>query len=366
MPDIVYTLAFSHLFSFNPSNALLLYEAMPSVRGFFEEQLLPPNLSPRLEQRLKEALEHKQELLDRAQRELDFCREKNIQVLAFNDPGYPVLLRQCPDAPLVLFYLGTASLNAPHTVAVVGTRRITDYGRDLCRHFCADLSQLLPDVVVVSGLAYGVDIHAHKAALEEGLPTVGVLAHGLDTIYPSLHRTTASQMVKQGGLLTEYFSHTQPRAENFVRRNRIVAGMCAATVVVESAAKGGALITAGLAQDYNRSVFAFPGRISDQYSDGCNALIRQNGATLITSASQLVDDMNWAPIAQPVQREMFLELTPQEEAVRQCLDGKDRKAINQLVVELDVPIQQLTALLFDMEMRGLVAAVGGGFYRWLK
>ena len=172
MPDIVYTLAFSHLFSFNPSNALLLYEAMPSVRGFFEEQLLPPNLSTRLEQRLKEALEHKQELLDRAQRELDFCREKNIQVLAFNDPGYPVLLRQCPDAPLVLFYLGTASLNAPHTVAVVGTRRITDYGRDLCRHFCADLRQLLPDVVVVSGLAYGVDIHAHKAALEEGLPYI--------------------------------------------------------------------------------------------------------------------------------------------------------------------------------------------------
>ena len=366
MQDIIYKIAFSRLFSFSPQNALLLYQSMPSLRDFFEQGIMPDSITTRVENRLREALLGKNVLLEEAQREWEFCQQKKISILSFEDDDYPALLRQCPDAPLLLFYLGTANLNAPHSIAVVGTRKITDYGRNLCRNFCEELQSLLPDALIVSGLAYGVDIHVHRESLKQKLPTVGVLAHGLDLIYPSLHRSTASQMVAEGGLLTEYSTQTQPRAENFVRRNRIVAGMCATTVVIESASKGGALITAQLAQDYNRSVFAFPGRVGDEYSEGCNNLIRHNGAMLLTSASQLVSEMNWQTTSTPIQRELFPELSTDEMAVFHCLSDCDRKSVNQMVIELNIPIHKLSALLFDMEMRGLVAPTGGGCYRWLK
>ncbi|MBQ5825961.1 MAG: DNA-processing protein DprA, partial [Bacteroidaceae bacterium] len=243
----------------------------------------------------KKVLEALPEAQERAKVELEFCKQKNIQVLIFSDEGYPARLRECEDAPLVLFYRGIANLNEKRIISVVGTRKISGWGKSICQNFCKELAALIPDCVVVSGLAYGVDIHSHRACLENSLPTVAVLAHGLDRIYPSLHRSTAIEMLNQGGLLTEFLSGTNPDKGNFVRRNRIVAGMADATIVIESAAHGGAMITARLANGYGRDVFAFPGRITDPMSEGCLKLIKANVAALITGAGDVVEAMNWAP-----------------------------------------------------------------------
>lgn len=309
------------------------------------------------------------EAFDRAKRELDFAEKNKLTCLCISDRHYPSRLRECVDAPLVLFFKGNADLNALRIISLVGTRNATEYGRQLCNDFIKGIQILSPDTLIVSGLAYGIDIAAHRAALDSGLPTVGVLAHGLDRIYPTVHRKTAVEMIEQGGLLTEYLSGTNPDRQNFVRRNRIVAGMCDATIVVESAAKGGALITAGLAGDYHRDCFAFPGRISDSFSQGCNALIRDNKAALITSAEDFVKAMCWEDVntrqAPPViQRQLFIDLSPEEELLVNTLQSHpDGMQINLLVVDTDIPINRVSALLFELEMKGVVKALAGGVYR---
>lgn len=316
----------------------------------------------------KKVLEALPEAQERAKVELDFCKQKNIQVLIFSDEGYPARLRECEDAPLVLFYRGVANLNEKRIISVVGTRKISGWGKSICQNFCKELATLLPDCVVVSGLAYGVDIHSHRACLENSLPTVAVLAHGLDRIYPSLHRSTAIEMLNQGGLLTEFLSGTNPDKGNFVRRNRIVAGMADATIVIESAAHGGAMITARLANGYGRDVFAFPGRVTDPMSEGCLKLIKANVAALITCAGDVVEAMNWAtakPHNVPIQRDLFVELTPQQECLCNLLKGTDGMTVNQLVVASDLPFSEVTTLLFDLEMDGVVQMFGGGIYRLL-
>jgi DNA processing protein len=316
----------------------------------------------------KKVLEALPEAQERAKVELDFCKQKNIQVLIFSDEGYPARLRECEDAPLVLFYRGVANLNEKRIISVVGTRKISGWGKSICQNFCKELATLLPDCVVVSGLAYGVDIHSHRACLENSLPTVAVLAHGLDRIYPSLHRSTAIEMLNQGGLLTEFLSGTNPDKGNFVRRNRIVAGMADATIVIESAAHGGAMITARLANGYGRDVFAFPGRVTDPMSEGCLKLIKANVAALITCAGDVVKAMNWAtakPHNVPIQRDLFAELTPQQECLCNLLKGTDGMTVNQLVVASDLPFSEVTTLLFDLEMDGVVQMFGGGIYRLL-
>lgn len=361
MEEAVYALAISRLKGISLANARLLYDKYGSATAVFKEGAAEPG-------RIREALrEHAAEALQRAEAEMDFCRRKGIRVLCMGDADYPARLRECGDAPLVLFYRGTADLNARHVVAVVGTRHVTEYGKDICRNFCAELKGLVPDALVISGLAYGVDIHAHRAALENGLQTVAVLAHGLDRIYPPLHRDTAKAMLQQGGLLTEYMSQTNPDKGNFVRRNRIIAGLADATVVVESAAKGGALITARLAQDYNREVFAFPGRVADQYSEGCNMLIRTNGAALATSAACVAEALGWTAGTrkEPVQRELFPQMSEEEEAVCRTLQGNDGKQINSIVVESNLPIHKVSALLFELELKGVVKPLAGGRYRLL-
>ncbi len=353
MDETLYTLALTRLRGMSQNNVRRLYLEHGSARAVCERGLADGSA-------MKEALQ-------RAETELIFCRDKGIRVLCLGAPDYPQRLKPCDDAPLALFYRGTADLNARHIISVVGTRHASEYGKNLCAAFCRELASLLPDALIVSGLAYGIDIHAHRAALENRLPTIGVLAHGLDRLYPSLHRATAREMLVHGGLLTEHMTLTNPDKGNFVRRNRIVAGMADATVVVESAEKGGALITARLAQDYNRDVFAFPGRIGDPYSAGCNRLIATNRAALLTSASTLVEAMSWQPKRQPeaVQRQLFPELSPEEAAICRTLEGNDGKQINQIVVESNLPIPQVSALLFDLELKGLVKSLAGGRYRLL-
>lgn len=305
---------------------------------------------------------------ERAEQELDFCEKKNIQILIPENDNYPQRLKECNDAPLALFYKGTANLNKRHIISVVGTRHISEYGKDICHNFINELKTLIPDCMIVSGLAYGVDIHAHRASISSNMETVGVLAHGLDRIYPHLHRNTAIEMMQQGGLLTEYMTGTNPDKGNFVRRNRIVAGMSDATVVVESAHKGGALITAHLANDYAREVFAFPGRIHDEFSEGCHQLIKSNKAALITCAKDLTENMGWdvstnAPT--PIQRELFPELSDEETLLCELLKGSDGMAVNQLVVKSNLPFANVSVLLFELEMKGVVKAMPGGNFRLL-
>lgn len=328
-----------------------------------------PDSSPRL----AEMLAGMDDALRRAESEMTFMQRYGIQPLCIGSEGYPQLLANCDDAPLVLFYKGSASLNACRTVSIVGTRRCTAYGQDVVRRFVTDLKALCPQVLIVSGLAYGIDISAHRAALENDFETVAVLAHGLDTIYPSLHKETARQMVSHGGLLTEFFSATNADKLNFVRRNRIVAGMAEACIVVESAAKGGALITARLARDYSRDVFAFPGRTDDYASEGCNILIRDNIAALISCAEDFVSAMGWDGDAelsrrrrQGIERQIFPDLNEDETKVVDALRGDNDQNIDILIVRTSLPVHRLAATLFNLEMKGVVRAIAGGCYHLIS
>ena len=229
--------------------------------------------------------------LRKADEELKFIEKNNIDVIFYTDPRYPKRLKQCNDSPLLLYNKGNADLNLQRIISIVGTRNATEYGKHLCRQLVEELQPY--NVLVISGLAYGIDICAHKECVKVGVPTVGVLGHGLDKLYPAQNRSTAEKMIENGGLLTEYPSGTKPDRENFPQRNRIVAGMADATIVVEAGIKGGALITAEIANSYNRDVFAFPGRIGDDYSEGCNFLIRHNKASLLMSAADLAYSLGW-------------------------------------------------------------------------
>ena len=305
----------------------------------------------------------------RAEEEMEFVEKNRIQCLLMTDERYPSRLRECEDAPLVLFFKGNTDLNRLRVVSLVGTRRATEYGKAFCADFLQDLSDLCPDLLIVSGLAYGIDVNAHRAALANGLSTVGVLAHGLDRIYPAVHRKTAIDMLEQGGLLTEFLSGTDPDRYNFVSRNRIVAGMSDAVIVVESAEKGGSLITASLAESYHRDCFAVPGRASDALSRGCNQLIRDNKAALINDASDFVKAMNWGRDTarqqpQGIQRDFFPELTEEETRIVKIL-SRDDQHINTLVVETNIPINRISALLFGLELKGVVKALVGGMYHLL-
>lgn len=371
--EVLYTLALTRMTGFNLPTALLLYQQLGGGRAVYEHRNDIRDVLPDCSERLAQALKDWSLALARAEQELLFIEKHHIQVLCFGDDHYPARLMECPDAPVVLYYMGTAPLNRQRVLNLVGTRRCTTYGQDLVRRFVGELHEQCPDALVVSGLAYGIDICAHRCALDNGCETVAVLAHGLDEIYPTAHRDTARQMLGQGGLLTEYMSETRADKMNFVRRNRIVAGVSDATILVESAAKGGGLITARIAQDYGRSVFAFPGAVGAPASAGCNNLIRDNGAQLITSAEDFVLAMGWQDDAllrqakkQGIERSCFPDLTPDEERVVQLLERDGDLQQNIISVKANIPIGQLTALLFQLEMKGVLRPLAGGSYHLLK
>ncbi|MCR4958511.1 MAG: DNA-processing protein DprA [Prevotella sp.] len=371
--DIYYTIALTRMTGFNFQTALLLYQQLGGGQAVYEHRNDIRDVLPDCSPRLAEALKDWSLPLARAAQEMAFIEKHHIQVLCYGDSRYPVRLTECADAPIVLFYMGTADFNRQHVINIVGTRRCTTYGQDIIRRLLSDLRQSVPDVLVVSGLAYGIDICAHRQALGNGFDTVGVLAHGLDELYPPRHRDTAKQMLTQGGLLTEYMSESHIDKQNFVRRNRIVAGMCDATILVESASKGGGLITCSIAQDYGRAVFAFPGPVGAAYSEGCNNLIRDNGAQLITGAADLVNAMGWQNVArlqqaksEGIERSLFPALTDDERLVVQALDTDGDQQLNILAVKTNIPIGSLTALLFQLEMKGVIQPLAGGTYHLLK
>lgn len=368
--EIISAIALTKLKGLSLLNARTLLDAVGSAHEVIAHRKDIVDIIPDASQRLVTAFAEADAALKEAESEMQFIEQKNLKVFTLTDEDYPQRLRECEDAPLVLYYCGNANLNAMRIISIVGTRKCSEYGREVCNNFIADLKRYYPDALIVSGLAYGIDICAHRAALENSMSTVGVLAHGLDNIYPSMHRQTAADMVhRQGGLLTEYTTHTTPERGNFVRRNRIVAGLCDACIVVESAERGGSLITAELAMEYNRDVFAFPGRVYDEASRGCNNLIRRQQATLLTCAADLLDAMGWEnPLKktskpEAVQQELFPDLTDEERALVNTLKDVDDKHINQIAIDANIPYSRASMILFDLEMKGVVRALGGARYK---
>ena len=342
-----------------------LCRAAGSAARLWEKRANISRLLPQATDRLQQCLTNWDKQLPQAEAEADEARRRHISLLALTETDYPTWLKNLPDAPPVLFYKGTASLNAQPMISIVGTRHISEYGKDLCRHIVEQLAERLPQATIVSGLAYGVDVHAHRAALACGLPTIGVLGHGLNHLYPPSHRDTANRMTEQGGLLTEYPCATPVSRENFVQRNRIVAGLSQACIVVESARRGGALITARLAQDYGREVYACPGRLIDLHSEGCNRLIARHGAAIFTSVDDLMDDMGWAPRQpRPQQLELFPALTATEEQLRSRLVQTEQCSADELVTATGLKVAEVNAALIQLEMKGLVRLLAGNQYRW--
>jgi DNA processing protein len=299
-----------------------------------------------------------------AETELTFLEKYKITPLFLNDAAYPKRLLNCYDSPTLLFYRGAADLNAPKIVAIVGTRSNTDYGKAFTDKLVNDLSA--QNILIVSGLAFGIDAIAHKAAIKNSLPTIGVVGHGLNKIYPSQHAALAKEMiVAGGGILTEFFHNIKPDKHNFPLRNRIVAGISDATIVVETAVKGGSMITAKLADGYNRDVFAVPGRNTDKASSGCNHLIKYNKAILLTDADELLEVMGWKEnkTTPRKQRELFINLSPEEQAVLQLLQQKNTSHIDEINAGSNLSSSTVAAAILNLELQGIVQSQPGKMYK---
>lgn len=372
LQELLNTAILTRLSYFHLNAMVKLYRHFGSATAIVERRKDLQKMFPGIPAKVMEDLNNIEAMRGRVEEELKYDFEHGVKALCLNDDDYPYRLKEAPDAPLMLFYKGTANLNSRHVINIIGTRHCTRYGEDLIRRFVAGLHAFCPDTIIVSGLAYGVDVHAHREALANGMDTVAVLAHGLDTLYPSSHRDTANEMVRHGGLLTEYMTRTKPDKLNFVRRNRITAGICDATILVESAKKGGGLITTRIAREYNRDVFAFPGAVGAPYSEGCNNLIRDNEAGLITSAEDFVKAMGWEDEAvlekarnQGIERQLFPELSEEERKVVDILSETNDLRQDVISVKTGIPIGTVIAILFQLEMKGVVKAYAGGTYHLL-
>lgn len=298
-----------------------------------------------------------------AEAEINFIEKARIQHCLYTDAHYPERLKHCIDSPTVLFQSGNIALQNRKIIAVVGTRQVTSYGVDFTRKLIEDLAPM--DPVIVSGFAYGVDIVAHQTAIDCGLQTIGVLAHGLNQTYPKIHKKYIAKMEENGGFLTEFWSSSCPDRENFIKRNRIVAGIAEATVVVESAEKGGSLITANLANDYNRDVFAVPGRSSDKYSQGCNNLIKTQRAHLLTSAADIVYLLNWEVEEvnnKAIQKQLFVTLDSDEQKIYDFLQTKGKELLDSIALECELPIFKVSSLLLTMELKGVIRPLPGKLF----
>jgi DNA processing protein len=304
------------------------------------------------------------EALQKAEQELKFIEKNNIDVLYYTDPRYPKRLKNCNDSPILLYSKGKMELNNRRVISIVGTRNATEYGRHLCRQLVEELQPY--NVLIVSGLALGIDVCAHKECVKLNVPTVGVLGHGLDMLYPGQNKSTAEKMLENGGLLTEYPSGTLPGREHFPERNRIVAGMAYATVVIEASLKGGALITAEIANSYNRDVFTFPGRVGDEFSEGCNFLIRHNKASLLSNAADLAYSLGWEKeelVAGHQQIALPIDLSNDEQMIFETIrQHKLPLAIDDLTIKTNMPMSQLAMNLLNMEMQGYIRSLPGKTY----
>lgn len=303
----------------------------------------------------------------RAEQELAFVEKHGIEVLFFSDEKYPKRLKNCYDSPILLYFKGNVDLNHQRIISIVGTRNATEYGKNLCRQLCEALAPY--HILIVSGLAYGIDVAVHKECLANHIPTVGVLGHGLDRLYPQVHKAVSQKMVLNGGLLSEFPILTNPDRQNFPQRNRIIAGITDATVVVEASIKGGALITAEIANSYNKDVYAFPGRTNDAFSEGCNFLIKTNRAGLINNAKDLIYYLGWDDEVQEKkklvkQASLQLSLTANEQKVVDSLQN-GQLSIDEIAVATNLQQSKLAIVILTLEMQGIIVSLPGKVYKLL-
>jgi DNA processing protein len=362
--NLAYKIAISLIPGIGSVTARNLIAYVGSVEGVFQEKeknlMKIPGIGEVNAQRVV-----RQNVLERAKREVDFIIKNRIQTFFYLDENYPTRLKGCSDSPIILYFKGNADLNERRIISVVGTRNATNYGKEICDELIRSFSEKSYRILVVSGLAYGIDVHAHKACLKYNIPTVGVFAHGLDVVYPSLHAPVASKMLENGGLISDFISEIKIDRQNFLRRNRIIAGMADATIIVESAEKGGALVTADIANSYNRDVFAFPGRSTDVYSRGCNKIIKLNEAILVETQADIEKAMNWdikTPTNRAYQTSLFVELTPEEQKLVDLLKGGDR-FVDEITIETQLPMSKVSALLLGLEFKGMIVSLPGKMYR---
>ena len=359
--DLFYTLALQRVEGVGDIMAKKLISHCGSAEGVFKtksNQLAAiDGVGTTLLKNLKD-----QSVFDKANKEIAFIQNNNINVAYFQDENYPDKLKHCVDAPLVLFTAGNIDLKSRKIISIVGTRQITSYGMEFCKKLIEDLVPLNP--VIVSGFAYGVDIVAHQLAMENNLQTIGVLAHGLNQIYPKPHKKYMAKMEQNGGFMTEFWSSANPDKENFVKRNRIVAGIAEATIVIESADRGGSLITANIANDYNRDVFAVPGRTTDKYSAGCNNLIKTQKANVLTSAADLIYILNWdiKEESKAVQKQLFVSLDNDEQKIYDYLLKTGKELMDIIALECEFPIYRISALLLNMELKGVIRPLPGKLF----
>jgi DNA processing protein len=364
--SLLYNIAITFIKDIGDIRAKNLLAYCGSAESVFSEKKQSLCKIPGIGDLLAEAIiNNKADALASAEKELTFIEKNEISPLFFTDGKYPARLKQCADSPLLLYFKGNADLNQQKIISIVGARNQTEYGERMTNTIVKELAA--HDVLIVSGLAYGVDITAHRAALDNGLKTIGVMAHGLDRIYPSVHTQTADKMVNQGGLLSDFPSETNPDRENFPKRNRIVAGLCDAVIVIESKKDGGSLITADIANSYNRDVFAVPGTIDMPYSKGCNHYIKINKAALLETAADIAYILGWEAESnkknKTSQVSLPLNLTIEEEKLFSFIKEKGKVNIDELAVIAEMPMSKASALLLNMEFSGYIKSLPGKIYQ---
>lgn len=361
--DLVFKIALGLIPGVGDINARKLVAATGSVEAVFREPYGNLIKIPGIGDMMARSVADRKYLVQ-AEREADFITSRKITTLFYLDDEYPQRLKDCPDSPVILYYIGDACLDSVKMISVVGTRKATDRGKELCEDIIGRLAGLFPDLVIVSGLAYGIDIAAHKAALDNGIKTIAVLAHGLKTIYPPAHRSTARKIAAQGGLLTDFISDAPAEKNNFLKRNRIIAGLSPAILVVESGVKGGALVTAEMALSYNRDVMAVPGRPSDNWSGGCNRLIKRNIAALVENATDICEFLNWRKpdVEKPRQAKLFDPPDKEESEVLKLIPTEENITIDHISRLAGVPVNKISTLLLSLEMKGFVRCCPGNAY----
>jgi len=363
--QLLYQVALGMIPGVGSITAKKLIDHTGSLQGIFSETLSSlqkiPGIGVLLSKRIRDG-----ELLLLADREVNYILKNNIRPLFYRDPDYPERLNQCHDAPLIMYMKGTLDMNPAKIISVVGTRNPTDYGIHHCRSLIRELAEGHREVVIVSGLAYGIDVCAHKAALDNQLATIAVLGHGFRHLYPVVHSKIAGKIEKEGALVTEFCSNTKPERNNFIRRNRIIAGLSDATLIVQSGIKGGALITAEMANTYNRDVFAIPGRVDDKCSAGCNRLIKSQRASLVENSTDLEYILGWTRRdiqSLGVQPSLFNDLGDDERIIVDLLSDKKLHSVDSICINSDMPVSKVSSLLLKLEFSGLVYCLPGNLYR---
>lgn len=360
--DILYYLAIQSAEGIGDINAKKLIAHCGSAKAVFHEKSKNLEKIPGIGSYIIKGLKDTS-IIGKAEKELEFINNNNIRATTFLDKDYSEKLKHCVDGPILLFQKGNIDLKEKKIISIVGTRMITNYGKSFLEEFFLELKKY--DPIIISGLAYGIDIFTHQLALKSNLQTIAILAHGLDNIYPKKHKTEAIQMQKNGGLITEFWSNTNPDRENFVKRNRIVAGLSEATIVVESASKGGSLITADIANSYNRDVFAVPGRTSDKYSKGCNQLIKSNKAAMITSVKDLEYILNWETeksSAKVIQKKLFVDLNEHEKSIYEYLLKGGKQNLDSIALDCKYPIYKTATVLLNLELKGVAKPLPGKMF----